>query len=313
MEKVHGKVEALCEMCLNGLKCVAFCRNCVQFICEGCINVHKTIKAYSGHKISTLDELKQGQASALHSEEAPPSVCEAHDEAKKLYCFECDRLICRDCILIDHVGHKYQFVRKAAPEIRKKIIDYITPLSCLLSDMQRAADGIKSVKKAIEANGKSVSGQIGEYYQELHKIIDDGKGKLLEDSAKLIDERVAVVSAQEKNIDLSIATIQSLIAFVEKTLSNSSNEEVITMHSHILTRIQGELEEQKQGVVATRPNQCADLQVKLSIATELQKLCAGAKLLVGAQDLPKTSEGIIMLQCRMHSLILHFCTEKTHR
>ena len=86
MEKADGKVEALCEMCSGGGKSVAFCRQCTHFICESCVKAHKTIKMFSGHKVSTLEELKQGGAQTLQSEEAPPSKCSTHDEAKKLYC-----------------------------------------------------------------------------------------------------------------------------------------------------------------------------------------------------------------------------------
>lgn len=53
--QVHGKVEAKCEMC-SGPKAEAFCRQCVQFICEKCVESHKRMKVFVGHKISSLDE-----------------------------------------------------------------------------------------------------------------------------------------------------------------------------------------------------------------------------------------------------------------
>ena len=56
LELAHGKVEAKCEMCSED-KAEAFCRQCTKFICADCIKSHKKMKgAFSGHKVSTLDE-----------------------------------------------------------------------------------------------------------------------------------------------------------------------------------------------------------------------------------------------------------------
>ena len=55
MEKAHGKVEALCELCSGG-KATAFCRHCTEFICEQCVKIHQKIKTFTGHKVTSLEE-----------------------------------------------------------------------------------------------------------------------------------------------------------------------------------------------------------------------------------------------------------------
>ena len=63
------------------------------------------MKTFATHKVVTLEELKEGGAKAIPLKEAPLSMCKDHDEQLKIYCFDCNHLICRDCIIYDHAGH----------------------------------------------------------------------------------------------------------------------------------------------------------------------------------------------------------------
>ena len=273
MEKAHGKVETLCEMCSGGGKATAFCRHCTHFICEECVKSHQRIKVYSRHTISTLEELKQGGAQDLHVEEIPPPKCEVHEEAKKLYCFDCSQLICRDCIVIDHAGHKYEFVKKAAPETKKKLNECLTPLKKLGSSLQQAVEKVRDAKTAVKANGQSITEEANLLFQELHKIIENRKEQLLNESAETVQQKMKNLSVQEKGISISLGTVQSLVDFVERTLENASDEEVVTMQENVLSRVEGEIEKQKRGSLSLDPVEEADIGVEVSVAESLREIC----------------------------------------
>ena len=273
MEKAHGKVEALCEMCSGGGKAMAFCRQCTHFICEECVKSHQRIKVYARHTISTLEELKQGGAQDLHIEEIPPPKCEVHEEAKKLYCFDCSQLICRDCIVIDHAGHKYEFVKKAAPETKKKLNECLTPLKKLGSSLQHAVERVRDAKTAVKANGQSITEEANMLFQELHKIIENRKEQLLKESAETVLQKMKNLSVQEKGISISLGTVQSLVDFVERTLENASDEEVVTMQDNVLSRVEGEVEKQKRGSVDLDPVEEADIGIEVSVAESLREIC----------------------------------------
>ena len=65
MGKVQGEMEAVCEMCSRA-KAEAFCRQCAEFICNDCVKLHGVLKMFTGHKVVTLQELKEGGAKASH-------------------------------------------------------------------------------------------------------------------------------------------------------------------------------------------------------------------------------------------------------
>ena len=294
MEKAEGRVEALCEMCSSGDKSVAFCRQCTQFICEDCVRTHRKLKVFAGHKLSTLEELKQGGAKAFHQEEALPPKCATHDEAKKLYCYDCDQLICRDCVIIDHAGHKYEFIKTAAPETRKKLTVQVAPLKEIASNLRRTVEKVNTTRKAIEAKGKSMADEINSYFDKLQKILNERRQQLLDESLKTVKEKVENLSAQEKNITLSLATVQSLTDFVERSLANATDEEVVSMQTQVLSQIEGEVEKQKHGTATQNLDsvEAADFGVVLSSPEDLREFCfIKMRAVIGIDSQKCTVEG----------------------
>ena len=83
MEKAHGKVKALCEQSSGG-KATAFCRHCTEFICEECVKIHRKLKPFAGHKVTSLEELKKGEMKEILIKKAPPPTCKDHDEQIKI-------------------------------------------------------------------------------------------------------------------------------------------------------------------------------------------------------------------------------------
>ena len=77
---------------------------------------HKTLRVFAGHKVQRSEE---------GWEKPHPQMCPEHDEPS---CFNCNCLICRDCVLYDHREHKSDFVKKCTTESRKSLHESLTPL-----------------------------------------------------------------------------------------------------------------------------------------------------------------------------------------
>ena len=100
MEKARGEVEARCELCCEA-KAKAFCRQCAVFICDECMKSHQRMKTFDGYETVTLEQLKNGGTKNIPIKKLPRSTCKLHEEEMKIYCFDCNHLICRDCIVFD--------------------------------------------------------------------------------------------------------------------------------------------------------------------------------------------------------------------
>ena len=271
MEKAHGKLETTCEMCSGG-KATAFCRQCVNFICEDCVKCHKRLRVFAGHAISTLDNLKQGGVKELTFESPPPPKCEDHEELKKIFCFDCNKLICRDCIVIEHAGHNYEFVKKAAPATRKKLTEHLSPLKNLLPDLSTAVNQVKGTKQKIQAQKELTERQVNAKFQELHDILDRCKVRVLRESFALADLKMEKLTVQEKGLGLSLGTAQSLIDFVDRTLENASDEELITMQEQVVSRIDAEVVKRGKEAANPDPVEKDDFGVEIFVCEELKNL-----------------------------------------
>ena len=272
MEKAHGKLEAPCEMCSYG-KATAFCRQCVNFICDECVTSHQRLRVFAGHVVSTLEELKQGGVKELSAVDTPAQKCPDHDEPLKIFCFDCKQLICRDCVMFEHAGHKSAYVKKAAPETRKKLAEHLSPLKNLLPDLSTAVNQVRATKQEIQAEGKLVEKQVNAKFQELHDILEQCKARVLKNAHDIGERKMEKLTVQEKGLDLSVGCVQSLVDFVERTLENASDEELITMQEQVVSRIDAEVVKRGKEAASADPVEKADFGVEVFVSEDLKKLC----------------------------------------
>ena len=290
MEKAHGKLEALCEMCSHD-KATAFCRQCVNFICDECVKSHKRLRVFAGHVVSTLEELKQGGVKELSVVDTPAQKCPDHDEPLKIFCFDCKQLICRDCLMFEHAGHKSAYVKKAAPETRKKLAEHLSPLKNLLPDLSTAVNRVRATKQEIQAEGKLVEKQVNDKFQELHDILEQCKARVLKNVHDIGERKMEQLTVQEKGLDLSVGCVQSLVDFVERTLENASDEELITMQEQVVSRVDAEVVKRGKEAASADPVEKADFGVEVFVSEDLKKLCESN--VVVYEDTPVVSgEGI---------------------
>jgi len=202
MEKAQGKVEAVCEMC-SGAKAEAFCRRCMEFICNDCVKSHRKMKIFADHRVVTLQELKEGGAKEISLKEAPPSMCKKHDEQLKIYCFECSCLICRDCIIRNHAGHKFEFVKVSAPQYRKMLKESLTPLARIQTNISAATREVKKVEKEVSDQHKAVTNTIQQSFKQLHEILHKREKQLLDKASELKQQKLDSLGVQRKGFALA--------------------------------------------------------------------------------------------------------------
>ena len=274
MEKARGRVAARCEMCGAG-KAEAFCRQCTEFICAECARYHEKLKVkYPGHKVVSLEELRVGGAKQIPPTPAPPTMCETHDERMKLYCFDCGRLICRDCTVIDHAGHKFEFAKKCAVEHRAKAVEGNRQLAEFQSELSDAIKCTKARECEIHNQGRQISASITIAFKKFRRILACHEARLQKEASDLVELKVTSLTAQDKNLHLALA--ESLADFVRRNTEDATDEELMTIHK----QMESNIEEQRQrfAQLNREPVEEADVSKKISIATALQQVTADITL-----------------------------------
>ena len=269
-EKVQGKMEAVCEMCSRA-KAEAFCRQCTEFICNDCVKLHGILKVFAGHKVVTLQELKEGGATAIPLKEAPPQMCKDHDEQLKIYCFDCNHLICRDCVLYDHAGHKSEFVKKSAPQYKKTLKQSLAPLAKIQTDISAATREVEMVEREVSEQHKAVAGTIEQSFKQLYEILRNREKQLLKRASELKQQKLDSLGAQKKGFALATSEIQGLVEFVERSVENVTDEEFMSLQQHMQEQIQEQCTKHEH--IDLIPAEVANVGVRVACAEGISDLC----------------------------------------
>jgi DNA-binding beta-propeller fold protein YncE len=237
MAKAEGKVDAVCEQCVGSAKAVAFCRQCSEFICDDCARSHKRIKVFVDHTVASLADLKKGGARDIPLKQAPLLKCSEHEEPMKIFCFDCDCLVCRDCVLYEHRDHKSVFVKKCASERRQILQKSLAPLQKVQADIEGAEKGILDEKSLIGTQKVEVCTLIQQAFFKLKTVLDQQEQKLMEQANRLAQEKEDVLTAQMKGLQVAQTEIHSLVEFVERNIESTSDQDLMSIHTHLQTKI----------------------------------------------------------------------------
>ena len=281
MKKAHGKVEAPCEMCSQS-KSVAFCRQCTYFICTECVKCHETMKVFVGHTVVLLEELKQGVESKVIPMKQPPTpTCSIHDgEPLKMYCYDCDSLICRDCIVIDHASHQYEFVKKAAAKTKSELVEKLAPLKEVKASLCKATDTVRATRKEVVEQCTKLADTIENSFTHLRDILEEQNRALVAEITSTKDEKTRPLDIQEKSLVTSANVVQSLIDLVEQNIDGSTDEELLTACKQISGRIANEMKKHQSDIVEYRPRDSSvEIDKEFDVVTRCDRLAAEVRLL----------------------------------
>ena len=245
MAKAEGKVEAVCEQC-GGAASVAFCRQCAEFICDDCAGSHRKMKAFVGHVVASLEDLKKGGAKNIPLKEVRPPKCPNHNKSVKIFCFNCNCLICQDCTIIDHNGHNFNFLTKCAPESRKILRDSLVSLQKLQADIAAAKKTLDSEEAKVDSQKKEVCQSIEQSFGMLKALLDWRKAESVKKASSLAKEKMDALTAQKKGLQVAQTEIQGLVEFIERNIEMTSDYDLMCICTELEIKIEEEEKRHRQ-------------------------------------------------------------------
>ena len=275
--------EITCQNCSDA-KATSFCHNC-GFICTSCNNAHKKMKVFAGHETLLISKLRERALIQLPTKKPPTSTCQKHEgELLKLYCLKCEHLICRDCTLIDHIGHKYDFVKDVVSAFREEILASLVPLRDTHVAFTIAVTNLEDTKKDITDHGADIATTITRSFDQLKAILEERKQVLLQQVQEVVGSKVGALDRNQKDLQLALGTLDSLMGFIEKTVENASDEEFLSMRPQMTSRVH-EVKKKYQDVKLS-PKEVVNMFVAVPPLTSLEELCRKSSIGMAELDGP---------------------------
>ena len=257
MAKAEGKIETVCEQCAIGGKSVAFCRQCAEFICSDCVRSHQIMKVFAGHVVASLEDLKRGGVRNIPLKEAPTPRCSEHEKSLKIFCFDCDRLICRDCTIIDHNSHDFNFLKKCAPESRKTLRDSLAPLQKVQADIAGAGKTLISEEAKVDTQKNEMCKAIEESFEKLKAVLDQRKAELVKKASTLAQEKKDALASQQMRFQVAQTEIQLVVELVERNIESTSDQDLMCIRTQLQTKMEEEEKHHRQ--LSLEPTATADM------------------------------------------------------
>ncbi|XP_029018864.1 transcription intermediary factor 1-alpha isoform X2 [Betta splendens] len=228
------KTSQVCMSCDDNTEATGYCMECVEFLCVTCIVAHQRVKFTRDHTIRQKEEMSP----AVGISTQRPVFCNIHkQEPLKLFCETCDRLTCRDCQLLKHKDHNYQFLEDAYRNHRQ----YLENMTQQLQEKRKAIEDVSSCistgLQQVEDNRKAVTNEIKKSICNLIMEINR-KGKILVNQLEsLSKDHESALKKQQEDVDSLRRHLDHVISFTKWATASHSGTALLYCKRLILFQI----------------------------------------------------------------------------
>ncbi|XP_051915678.1 E3 ubiquitin-protein ligase TRIM33 isoform X2 [Hippocampus zosterae] len=231
------KAAQVCTSCEDNAGTIGFCVECGEWLCKTCVEAHQRVKITKDHKIRTKDDADTASESVGTSGQRPV-FCPIHkQEPLKLFCETCDTLTCRDCQLLEHKEHRYQFLEEAFLNHKSIIESTMTKLQEKKNYVHYSVSQVQNRLKELTESHKKVEHEIKiAVFTLINEINKKGKS-LLQQLETVTKERSARLMAQHKDTTQLAQQIHHVLNFCQWAISTGSSTALLYSKRPILFQL----------------------------------------------------------------------------
>lgn len=239
LKKVSGTQRAACDNC-NGGQAIGYCRDCAQFLCQECIDIHRRWARFSSHAVSGMRDVASIASRMVPLKEASVMDCLVHNKKPlEIFCEKCEVLLCHNCTVKTHRDHEYDLVMDVFAKYKQRVEDHLQPVKEKLVVLDNALAKLKKRKSDVVAQGEDVKLELRSAIQELMQILQDTAGQLSENVDVMVQEKMKQLDHQIGGVEMVAAQLQSCKEFVEAELRMGSEQQILAgekqMVQHMIT------------------------------------------------------------------------------
>ncbi|XP_029993365.1 transcription intermediary factor 1-alpha-like [Sphaeramia orbicularis] len=225
----------LCMTCDDNTEAAGFCVDCVEYLCTTCVEAHQRVKFTKDHTIRQKTEISQ-EVHGMSTQR--PMFCDVHkQEPLKLFCETCDLLTCRDCQLVKHKDHNYQFLEDAYKNHKQHMETMTHQLQEKKKVIEEVSNAIKNGLLQVNQNRTSVYNEIKRSICSLILEINK-KGKMLVSQLEAVTkDHESVLRKQQEDIGYLSRHLDHVISFTKWATARNGGTALLYCKRLILYQI----------------------------------------------------------------------------
>ena len=213
---------------------VSFCSDCDAFICQECVDLHKSRKLFKKHEIKPLQQVFEqgGKKEDLFK-------CSKHKENCKLYCHTCEEMVCLVCSTVEpHRSHKVSYIDDELGKSNK------TTLTQCLSSVRTQRKAIRSAlqevqdsKASLQQQSENALGEIAGMKEHLVAMVTARSDGLAADVREAEDKGRRELERHERELKVSLKKLDAFHCLSEEMSLNGTREEQLSVTKKIVSRM----------------------------------------------------------------------------
>lgn len=236
------------------------CADCGEFLCEKCYSIHRRSRQTKEHKVLTIGELLESKTGEdLHR----PAFCNIHrSEQLRYYCETCNEAVCRDCVLIEHRQHKYDYVKdsKKVQKQRTVVENLFAQCAENIPLLEKSIKQIQGISETLHGTLATVKAEIRQTALQQIKVVKDTERKLLTEVEKIHNAKSTILRRQKNKLEEDFARFSAGCDFSEQVLKYANEVELLSLKVHITKR----LTDLKNTELDCEPHENAELKYEVN-------------------------------------------------
>ena len=213
---------------------VSYCTDCDFFICQECVDLHRSKKMFKRHQIQSINEtLKCG------STKEDIFRCLEHNEKKKLYCHDCQQMICAICHSVGgHKTHSVSFINDKLGELNRS-----TLTQCVLSArgqtkaLSNALQEVEASEATLQQQSADAVGEILAMKEQLIAMVTRRCDSLVGEVRKMEESGRKALAKERKVLQGKMKKWEEFLSISEDIFSNGRREEQLYLTKMLVKRV----------------------------------------------------------------------------
>ena len=233
--KMDGKKDTKCDRCQKEEPVVAYCVDCVLFLCDSC-DKHQHHQSTScsiscDHRIIPLTETRINDTPKYEL-----MTCSIHDTELLFYCESCEQLICVCCQITDHDGHLSYPIEEVAEKHRDELREAAVSIEKLSRNISKAFNTIDKMGKRVQEEGNKANKYIDDHYNNLIAKLEEEKQRLKQEVQDSISERKKLITTKLEKVEHVKAEVKS-IKEMNDSLIRSHDQKLLSGKCQVIDRM----------------------------------------------------------------------------
>jgi len=241
--KIKGQPPSECDECsrVPPQPIIAFCYMCRGFLCKACHEHHCVSRKAVNHKVLKLEEARNREiAEELKQHILPPPIhCQEHTDSEvKFYCTSCESLVCIQCTVIQHAGHKFEELKKFAQKQKDDLSRSAQSMPNAITKLDAAIANGKVMTEKVGARKISVNDAIRNAFQELHKALDEREKALLGQISEIATSKLTSLQIQMEEMTSLRDEITSCSAAISEAQRSHTDAHLLSVVTVLHARLE---------------------------------------------------------------------------